>query len=173
TGVPLREALEQYLGVDVLKPNPETGRSQLAAISADAPAVQELRNPRNIKRVLRNLELVATTVQGKPEVFSSHTEVRFFFSYLAIAERWPEIRAVLQDAGPGFYAERYEKIHRHYTQSLAADGTPHRSFDDVLAGLPNRAVSPDLRRIFLGLGEVEPVCSACEGFERDLALAGL
>ena len=59
--------------------------------------------------------------------------------------RWPELRAVLQDAGEAHdFERRFEKIHRKYLLNLERSDAE----DAILDRLPSPQQSPELRMVF-------------------------
>ena len=69
--------------------------------------------------------------------------------WLAIIERWPELRAALQDAGSGFPDRFYEYhvIHKKYKDDPRDAAEFHRSKYATLAELPGRDQSPQLSTV--------------------------
>ncbi|MCA9520267.1 MAG: hypothetical protein KC609_04820 [Myxococcales bacterium] len=132
---PLRRCLVELLGDRV---------DQLETFAARALAGPDLRNPRVVKRIFDRLYLLSSAV-SEPLPINDDDETYSLLLWLGIIERWPELRAVLQDAGEAHdFERRFEKIHRKYLLNLERSDAE----DAILDRLPSPQQSPELRMVF-------------------------
>ena len=84
----------------------------LADQAAAALCVPDLRNPRLVRRVIDRLYLLMTTEGTASLTLGAATDTRWMLIWLAIAERWPELRAALQSDRIGFQ-KNLVLLHQH------------------------------------------------------------
>ncbi len=102
----------------------------------------DLRNPRLVRRVVDRLYLLLTT-EGIALRLGPAMDARWLLIWLAIAERWPELRAALQ-ADRATFQHNLALLHQHMIGGTARP----QSAALALLGAP----SPQQREVFLALG---------------------
>ncbi len=148
--VPLGEVIDDTLGA--------TWRGRLAEQAALALCVPELRNPRLVHRLMDRLYLLLTSAD-QPLVLREPIEARWLLTWLAMAERWPDIRAALQAERERF-GPHLAKLHSRY---VGHDNTP--TGVAVFDQLP--APTPAQRQVFTTLGE-QRISSVTQRFLAEL-----
>jgi hypothetical protein len=128
-----------------------------------ALSTPDFANPRIVRRIFDRLYLLAVsrvTAKERPLSISTHQECGQLLVWLAVAERYPAIRAAAQaalskDKGDTF-SERLVYLHRTYIpdSDMQLAKNVGRSFADLLASyrLPAPAAAPELAAIFAVLG---------------------
>lgn len=105
-----REVLDPerlYRVRDLLRPVlGEDGLAALPQLAGEALSVPDLRNPRVIERIFRKLEILGHAAAEVKLTRKQPRDVALWLMWLAIAERWPDVRAAMQDAD-SFFAERF------------------------------------------------------------------
>lgn len=137
----------------------------LEEAAALALATPDLANPRIVRRIFDRLYLLAVSrataePKQRPLSVTSARECGQLLVWLAVAERYPAIRAAAQaapskDTGDTF-TERLVFLHRAYipdSDAVQARDLP-RSFADLLAShrLPDPVAAPEMAAIFAVLG---------------------
>ncbi|MCB9795626.1 MAG: hypothetical protein H6741_23255 [Alphaproteobacteria bacterium] len=131
---PLAELLERQLGA---------GARELADIAGAALSLTDLRNPRVIDRIFTKLQVLATEESGLGAL--RRDEVRLLLTWLGICERWPEVRAALQDADQ-FFVERYREVAGRYRRRAGEAHVPSKVA--AVERLPRPDDAPELCQLF-------------------------
>jgi hypothetical protein len=146
------EALDRLVAQHLAEPAAEQLQSGLGlppeAVRRAAPrawCVPELRNPRTVRRVFDRLALLAQDAAGRAVTLDGPGDAQLVLAWLGLIERWPDVRAALQDAGEDF-ATRFVELHRHVLEGQPAGGA-----EAVVARLPCGRRAPDLAAVLRSL----------------------
>lgn len=145
-----RQALREGLGV---------GPEQVATAFADVFSLPELRNPRLIHRVCERLRLLASSNIGDRDARLMGPErLVAVVTWCAIADRWPEVRQILQDSPLPMWSDNLRIVCFTYGfNDVFGDARPRavieeelRRFSNVPDRLPGRQRQPDLGEFLHG-----------------------
>lgn len=127
-----------------------------------ALSTPDLQNPRIIQRIFARLHLLGCArAEGAPPLVEGWAQTRALLLWLALAERWPALRAACQEAGGGF-EERLLAL-------LAALEAPQEAAELARWGLDG---APALAQLARGLRERE-LAAMLARLDRALVEAGL
>jgi hypothetical protein len=144
---------------------------RLDELGAQALTVSDLRNPRLVDRALRKLRVLVGSPSAAPIRKFGVDEARLLLWWLAVTERWPNLRTALQEAGddPKEVTRRYEQIDGRCRGQSAQSRLPAS-----VERLPTPDVSPELAEA-LGAVRLNPRDAALILLQHDRALiaAGL
>lgn len=173
-GTELDDDVVKKMLSDGLGTRPEAVRSAFSAVF-DLP---ELTNPRLVHRVFERLRLAATAnVNANNPVLRSPDSLEALVAWCALAERWPQLRQVLQatHGGANAWLANINVICGHYDCWLVE---PTGEAESLLAGaasvidrLPERRRQPDLGTFLNRLFKRNPTQAAAAFEQIDKALA--
>lgn len=152
-----------------------------------ALATPDLANPRIVRRIIDRLYLLAVSRdRSKARPLTLDSKVAAYgqlLAWLAIAERYPAIRALAQAATGedklDTFADRLEYLHRRYVPDPGGQqtGSTPRRVADLLAShpLPAAELAPGLAALFAALAtrEVPSWSAPLQDIDRALVAAGL
>lgn len=162
-------------GLDLLARAFGEGARRIPETVGGALPVRDLRNPRVVIRIAAKLEILAQTelekaAKGRPRLGQLGAEdLRLLLVWLGIAERWPEVRAVFQDAGDQFEAV-YTEVRNRFKPDVNA-----RAGSAAVQRLPTYDEAPELGQIFSSafVGNPKEVCVRLRKLDDALIGAGL
>jgi hypothetical protein len=138
----------------------------IADAIGDALRVQDLRNPRLLSRIVERLHVLAchdTELVGDqtqvPLWMSTPGQLKLFVLWIAIGERWPLIRTVMQ--GVGERKHRGDRLRQVFARYWPPDETPERHNQEsrrIAASLP-----PEVEQL--------PIPSAVPGLRQCLLIS--
>lgn len=149
---------------------------QILEAAGRAFMVGDLRNPRILRRIFDRLYLLACSKAISTSFSFTRPDLDLpgWLLWLAIIERWPEVRLALQDAGEGGFDERWRLIASRYHA-----GSPGRSQVAVIERLQVRDESPELCQVVyhfakeICAGSIENLRKLILKFDGMLVEAGL
>jgi hypothetical protein len=87
------------------------GYGGVPSLLSRALILPEIRSPRIVRRILQKITLIA---DADSLHIRNEADAILFFRWLAICERWPQVRIALQDAG-GEFPKRFRELHDYHT----------------------------------------------------------
>lgn len=129
------------------------GWASLPIAAPSALGVQSLRNPRVVRRVFDKLKLLV--VSGRLPNPEDPAVAKLMLQFLAISERWPQVRSALFEKGIHVGLDRLAK---HYTGQQPSAGLPddadlERLFTDIAQRRDSAAVVyPRMQEVLVGAG---------------------
>lgn len=84
----------------------------LPALAAEALSSNNLRNPRVIERILTRIFFLLIPESSATATLTK--ELKLLLVWLAIVERWPEVRSLLQGSAP-YFVNTFEALHANIT----------------------------------------------------------
>jgi hypothetical protein len=133
---------------------------QLEHAFAEVFRLPELKNPRMIHKTCDRIMLMALANAAKPDPRLVGTDrVYAIVVWCAIAERWPELRQILQDTAPSGWANNLSIVCRSYgfTAGFASELSGAqveqslKKYSNVQDRLPGKLRQPDLGEFLHGL----------------------
>jgi hypothetical protein len=162
---------------------------ELARIWNETFYLPELSNPRLISRAVRRLDLYLAHDPdpldipglGGNSTLTPSQRVALLVRLIAIAERWPDLRLLVQAIDPSVLRDRLEKFSRFYglgSESPSPKATASLKSEIaespwLFDRLPDRKFHPDLGLFLDNMLELPELDKAIEGLDRKLMAAGL
>ncbi|MBF0340048.1 MAG: hypothetical protein HQL95_03690 [Magnetococcales bacterium] len=156
-----------------------------------ALTVQETRNPRVLEKIFSRIEILLIKIaheQNIPATVFQNTNLNLFVRWLALSERWPEVRFALQDVALPItdvtwddlqkrtneyapFKDRFSEIILRYVENKTG-------YNSLVAQLPKPEDNPDLVQFFREEGSSTSVTTqsraiAYHGFELILQKLGV
>jgi hypothetical protein len=143
-GKPSGDMIAEVFGVD---------HDRIASAFGGVFRLPELTNPRLIVRTVDRLRLLANAlIDASDHRLEGDEWLTPLLAWTAIAERWPQLRQVLQATSPSNWGSNAELVAYHYgIESVARRETDVAFFENglksganVIARLPTKEQSPDI-----------------------------
>lgn len=138
---------------------------EVATAFADVFCLPELRNPRLIHRVCERLKLLALSNRNDPDPrVAGPGRLTAVVTWCAIADRWPEVRQILQDSPSEIWADNLRIVCFTYGfTDIYGEARPRTEIEENLLRysnvpdrLPGRMRQPDLGEFLFGQVLADP-----------------